>query len=56
MSWLNEIKNFLEDYSGVYPDDPNIGIFKGMGVVGDDFHDMIEKYANQYNVDMSDYL
>ena len=56
MSWINEIRNFLEDYSGVYPDDPKIDIFKDMGVVGNDFHEMIEKYAKQYNVDMSDYL
>jgi hypothetical protein len=56
VSWLNDIRNFLEDYSGVYPDDPNIDIFKDMGVVGDDFHEMIEKYAKRYNVDMSDYL
>jgi hypothetical protein len=27
-----------------------------MGVAGDDFHEMIEKYAKQYDVDMSDYL
>lgn len=56
MSWINDIRNFLEDYSGVYPDNPNIDIFKDMGVVGDDFHEMIEKYSEKYHVDMSDYL
>ena len=56
MKWINEIRNFLEDYSGIYPDDPNIDIFKDMGVVGDDFHEMMEKYSEQYDVDMSDYL
>ena len=56
MNWINEIRNFLEDYSGVYPDDPNIDIYKDMGVVGDDFHEMMEKYSEQYEVDMSDYL
>lgn len=56
MSWLAEVRNFLEDYSGVYPERPDIDIFKDMGVVGDDFHEMIEKYAEKYNVDMSDYL
>lgn len=56
MSWINEIRNFLEDFSGVYPDNPNIDIFKDMGVVGDDFHEMIEKYSSKYHVDMSEYL
>lgn len=56
MNWVDEIRNFLEDYSGVYPDDPDTDIFKDMGVVGDDFHEMIEKYAKKYQVDMSDYL
>lgn len=27
-----------------------------MHVVGDDFHDMIDKYAKEYDVDMRDYL
>lgn len=56
MSWINDIRNFLKDYSGVYPDSPNIDIFKDMGIVGDDFHEMIEKYSEKYHVDMSDYL
>jgi len=56
MSWINEIQNFLEDYSGVYPDNPNIDIYKDMGIVGDDFHEMIKKYSKKYEVDMSDYL
>ena len=56
MSWTDEIRNFLEDYSGVYPDSPNTDIFKDMGVVGDDFHEMIEKYSEKYQVEMSDYL
>jgi Protein of unknown function (DUF1493) len=53
---VNGIRNFLKDFSGVYPDDPNSDIFKDMAVIGDDFHDMIEDYAKRYNVDMSDYL
>ena len=56
MSWINEIRNFLEDYSGVYAEDPDIDIFKDMGVTGDDFHEMIENYSKKYNVDMTDYL
>jgi hypothetical protein len=27
-----------------------------MGVVGDDFHEMIEKYGSKYQVNMTDYL
>jgi len=56
MSWVNEIRNFLEDYSGVYPASPDTDIFKDIGVTGDDFHEMMEKYAKQYDVDMSEYL
>jgi len=51
-----EIKSFLQDFSGVYPDHSDTDIFKDMGIVGDDFHDMIEKYSEKYQVDMSDYL
>lgn len=56
MSWLDEISNFLEDYSAVYDEDPHIDIYKDMHVIGDDFHEMIEDYSKQYKVDMSDYL
>ncbi|GAA4842233.1 DUF1493 family protein [Algivirga pacifica] len=56
MSWLNEIRNFLEDYSGVYPENPDIDIWKDMGIVGDDFHEMMGKYSKQYDVDLSNYL
>jgi flavin-dependent dehydrogenase len=56
VSWINEIRNFLEDYSAVYADDPNIDIFKDLGIVGDDFHEMIEKYAWKYKIDMSGYI
>ncbi len=55
MNWINEIRNFLEDYSGVYPDNKDTDIFKDMGVTGDDFHEMIEKYSKKYHIDMSDY-
>lgn len=38
MDHINEIRNFLEDYSGVYASNPELDIFKDMGVTGDDFH------------------
>jgi len=56
MSWLDEITNFLEDYSGVYPESPKTDIWKDMGIVGDDFHEMMENYSKNYNVDLSNYL
>lgn len=56
MSLINEIRNLLEDYSGVSVEDPNIDIYKELGITGDDFHEMIDKYSDKYKVDMSDYL
>lgn len=56
MSWINEIRNFLEDYSATYAEDPDIDIYEDMGITGDDFHEMINKYAKTYDVDMSEYL
>jgi len=54
--WINEVRNFLEDFSSIYPESPDTDIFKDMGIVGDDFHEMIEKYAKKYYIDMSHYL
>ena len=31
-------------------------IVNDVGMVGDDFHEMIEKYSKQFSVDLSDYL
>jgi hypothetical protein len=56
MSRVNEIRKFLEDFSGIYPEDLEIDIHSEMGLVGDDFHEMIEKYSNDYHVDMSNYI
>jgi hypothetical protein len=56
VNWVNDIQNFLEDCSGIFPDNPGVDIFEDMGVVGDDFHEMIEKYSTKYQVDMADYL
>lgn len=53
---LNEIKNFLEDYSGVHQESADTDILLDMGVSRDDFDEMIEKYAEKYQVDMSGYL
>jgi hypothetical protein len=55
-NYINEISNFLEDYAAVYPEDPNTDIFRDLQVTGDDFHEMIEKFAEHYKVDMTGYL
>jgi hypothetical protein len=56
MSWLDEISNFLEDYTEIEQLKPNSDLFKDHGIVGDDFHEMIEKFASNYKIDMSTYL
>ncbi len=56
MSYLNEIYNFIEDYTGVYPKNPNVDIYEELGIIGNDFHELIENYSENYKVDMSGYL
>ncbi len=56
MSRADEIKELLKGQSGVFPDRPDTDIFKDMGIVGDDFHEVIEKYSKKFDVDMTDYL
>jgi hypothetical protein len=56
MSWTDEIINFLEDYTCAKEIQPDSDLFGKFGIVGDDFHEMIEKYAQNYQVDMSSYL
>ncbi len=55
MNKYNEIIDFVKDISGIDELYPESDIFK-LGVVGDDFHEMIEKFAETYKVDMSEYL
>lgn len=55
-NYLNEVYNFLEDYSGKEPMGPNTDIFFDLGITGDDFHELIENYAKNYEVDMTNYL
>jgi hypothetical protein len=56
MSWLNEIYNFLEDYTDEFPKDSNVDIWKDLKVRGDDFHAMMDHYSKAYKVDMNNYL
>jgi hypothetical protein len=55
MSELTEIIDFVKDFSGIDNLNPESDIFN-LGVVGDDFHEMIEKYAETFEVDMSGYF
>jgi hypothetical protein len=53
---IDNIIKFIQDLSGTDKVQDNSDIFGDIGMVGDDFHEMIEKYATKYSVDMSGYL
>lgn len=55
MSKLTELIDFIENTSGINNLNPESDIFN-LGIVGDDFHEMIEKYAETFEVDMTEYL
>lgn len=52
----NNLIDFIKDLSGTDDVQADSDIFNDMGMVGDDFHEMIEKYAAKYSVEMNDYL
>lgn len=56
MNTLQEIIYFLENQTGCEKIKADTDIFADLGVVGDDFHEMIDLYARKYNVDMTKYL
>jgi hypothetical protein len=55
MSKLIEIIDFVKDIAGIDILNTESDIFN-LGVVGDDFHEMIKKYAETFEVDMIEYL
>lgn len=55
MYTYSEINAFLEKTIGEIPKSPDTDIFD-LGVVGDDFHEMINKYAETFNINMDEYL
>lgn len=55
MNKLNEIIHLVKDFSGIDEINPESDIFN-LGVVGDDFHEMIDKYSETYEIDMTEYL
>jgi hypothetical protein len=52
----SEIIEFIKEISGRKDIKPDADIFDEVGIYGDDFHEMIEKFATKYSVDMSGYL
>lgn len=54
----DEIILFVKDHAAVGGENINLDtdIFDELGCVGDDFHELIEKYTQRYSVDMSGYL
>jgi hypothetical protein len=53
---VDEIIEFLKDLAGTDDIYPTSDIFEDVGMGGDDFHEMIEKYARQFSVNMDNYL
>lgn len=56
MPTTDEIIEFLKDLSGADKVEPNSDIGNDLGMDGDDFSEMIEKYSSKYSVDMTNYL
>lgn len=54
---LNDIYSFLEKRTGCSAEElnPETDIFSELGVVGDDFHEMMEAYHKEFNVNLSAY-
>lgn len=48
--------DFIKELSGTDHVQADSDIFNDLEMVGDDFHEMIEKYAAKYSVEMNNYL
>jgi hypothetical protein len=55
---IEEIIALVSKKSGASVDEikPDSDIFHDIGLVGDDFHELIEEYAKKYSVNMESYL
>lgn len=53
---VSDLQEFIRKISGAKQVNPNSDIFAEVGMVGDEFQEMIEKFADTFTVDMSDYL
>ena len=56
MATTDEIIEFLINLSAADEIYPDSDIFSDIGIVGDDFNEMIDKFAKKYSVDMTNYL
>lgn len=56
MYTLDGIICFVEEKTGANNVRQSDDIYNDLGCVGDDFHELIEAYAEKYTVDMSSYL
>lgn len=50
------LTEFIKDLAGTDKVQNDSDIFGDIGMVGDDFHEMIERYASKYSVDLNGYL
>ena len=56
MSTIDEIIELIKKLSSEEKIEPTTDIFKDAGLVGDDFDEMIKKFALKYSVDMIGYI
>ncbi|MCC9166897.1 DUF1493 family protein [Pontibacter harenae] len=56
MSQIDDMIEFVIDYTSVKEVKADTDIYDDLHLVGDDFHDFIHVYAQKYEVDMSEYL
>ncbi len=55
-SKLNDIIDFVKEFSGRDDIKGDTDLFMEAGIVGDDFDEMIKKYSEKYSVNMDSYL
>ena len=56
MNKLNDLIKFVADETAVEDVTENTDIVSELGCYGDDFFELMEKYAKVYNVDMNSFL
>ncbi|WP_299703715.1 DUF1493 family protein [uncultured Pontibacter sp.] len=56
MCTVDEVIIFLKEVTGVKKIDPDSDIFYDIGVVGDDFDEMMHEFAEKFSVNMDQYL
>lgn len=55
-NYLSDIVDFIKDFSGCKKVFPDSDIMMDCGIDGDDCHDLIDKYAQMFQVNMDNYL